>query len=511
MAALLSVNNIKLTPDSFEYGMVSQQIIAGNGIRVPLIWLESHLEPINGTVPFLLHPPLLPLLLAVLGGVTPHHYLAAQLLNVVCYVIISIFTYFLVKRISTRWLGMLAAVLVAVSFPMLRVNHFIWTEVLFISLTTATIFFVTGSRDSDHGNVNARLILGSICASAAIMSRYVGVALIPIFIWEVVVLIKNKRVTSKYISSIVSIILPVVTAAALFIRNYLFSGLLRGIDLPEVERSFLSAFKGTAKMIFSQFDLGNRSAAVIIAFALLFLVYVYFNKELRREMSKLFFSGLDVIIIYVLSYTGLIFISMVYKQPNFEVRFMSPLVPYLYILVIVSLYFIWNSLRFRVSSKVLSGGIMLFLCILTVGTLYKTYLQLPYFFDNKDRNYSFLNSCTYKWIAQNYKKDVAIATNEPFRLSFFGGYFVIKLPSSNWDKFTKIPENMDSLLPERMSVLGARSLALFNEIKGEHYGQYLAGLYMNREDHDKFLLVNECEDGVVYELKNGSELQKGNK
>jgi hypothetical protein len=52
-----------------------------------------------------------------------------------------------------------------------------------------------------------------------------------------------------------------------------------------------------------------------------------------------------------------------------------------------------------------------------------------------------------------------------------------------------------------MSILGSKVLSLFGEAEEQYDGRYLAELFNKREDNDNFILVHECEDGVVYHLR----------
>ena len=80
------------------YSLISQEIISGNGISVPMIYsLKYNYDFSSGMVPYLAQPPLLPLLFAMLGGVTPQNFFAAKILNVMSHVTISIFTFLLIK------------------------------------------------------------------------------------------------------------------------------------------------------------------------------------------------------------------------------------------------------------------------------------------------------------------------------------------------------------------------------------------------------------------------------
>ena len=46
LPALLAVKNIKISPDSMVYALISQEILSGNKIRLPIIKLVENYVPI---------------------------------------------------------------------------------------------------------------------------------------------------------------------------------------------------------------------------------------------------------------------------------------------------------------------------------------------------------------------------------------------------------------------------------------------------------------------------------
>lgn len=500
LAALLAVKNIKTSTDAMVYSLISQEILSGNGMRLPVIRLEDNYVPVNGAIPYPEEAPLLPIFFALLNGVTPQNFLPAQIINVISHVALSIFTFLLMKKIyGNSGIALLTGILVSVSFPMLRNANRMVTESLFIALTAAALYFLTLSRHFDKSV--KYLLLASICASAAILTRYPGMALIAVFIWEGFVLIKNRSVKLKYLSAFLAIILPLLVTGIVFIRNFLITGRIFGHNEPPPDRSYLEAFTGTIKMIFLQFSLGNLTVALIALFAILFIFYIIVNTSARRELSNYVHSGLDLIIAYIISYTLLLSVAMATSQTVFELRYVSPLVPFLFITGIVVIVYAWERIKLRGFQKLSLIGVILTLGIITFGNFYKSYLRSEEFLYKQDTHYSFLHSQTYNWIKENYGGNFIIATNRPYHLSFYGGYSTIVLPHKRFSPSIRIPDNMDLVLPDRMSKLGSRVLALFEKSDEQDEGSYIAGLFKNREDDDNFVLMHKFSDGVVYQLR----------
>jgi hypothetical protein len=144
---------------------------------------------------------------------------------------------------------------------------------------------------------------------------------------------------------------------------------------------------------------------------------------------------------------------------------------------------------------------VLSLGLITGGVFYKTYSNSGPLFSKQAGHYRILNSPTYKWIKENYGENVIITTNRPFHLSFFGGYSTIRLPHRRFNRNYRIPDSMESFLPERMFTSGSRVLALFEEAEEQYEGSYVAGLFSERKDDDNFVLTQKFSDGVLYHLK----------
>lgn len=501
LASFLAVKNIILTSDSFSYSLVSQQILAGSGIRIPISRFDN-IIPVDGTVPFLVQPPLTAVFYAMLGGVTPDNIYAAQLVNMICHGVITIITFLLMKRFFHETIAFLSGIIVAISLPLMDITHHMTSEALFIALTITAMYFLILSRQSYRNKYGRDLLLAGIFGSGAIMARYAGIALIVVFLWEMGRLIKNQQQPLKYGQVALAVTMPIFTIAGLFIRNYIYFGSVRGINLPDPERSFTEAVAGTFKMVFMQFQLGKYSSLIIISLTVLFAFYIFIHNKRQRAFLKYFHVGFDLPIIYVISYTAMICVTMTKDQPVFELRYVTPLVPYLLMGSIFCVVFGFENIKERFPRCSLYG-LILTLFLIFSGVAYKTFLNLPEFSYKQVKVYSILDSCTYNWLKENYANDVdvIIATNKPYRLSFFGGYSTIILPNRKFVPNAWMPEDMENTMLTRMSEVGARHLVLFEGVNENAFGSYIAELFNKRETNDKFNLLYECGDGVVYGLK----------
>jgi hypothetical protein len=70
-------------------------------------------------------PPLLPMLYALMGGVTPGNYLPAQIVNLLSHTAVSVFTFLIMRRLYEHdLLALLTGTLAAFSPPLLWNTHY---------------------------------------------------------------------------------------------------------------------------------------------------------------------------------------------------------------------------------------------------------------------------------------------------------------------------------------------------------------------------------------------------
>ncbi len=494
LPALLAVKNIKISPDSMRFALISQQLLLGHGIRVPIIRLEDNYTLIYGTVPFLDQMPFLPILFAILGGVTPDSYFPAQIINLISHIMTSLFTFLLMRRIHNNInIAMLAGLLVSTTFPLLNLTQHMLSEPLFLALITASIYSLILSRDKG----NKYYIISTFLTCLAILTRNAGIAIIPLFLFESFNMYRSRK---GFLIPIASSLLPIITATLLFLRNYLLSGNIRGFNYPPVERTLQEAFIGTIKMIFLQFQLGSLSTTAIVLLLVLFMPFIVIC--IRKIGKGFYHSGLDLIILFVISYTILVIFTMAKSQYLFEVRYVSPLVPFLFILFIYLIIIVGETLNLWGFYETARIWLATSLLMLTIGNAYKTVLNIPTFSYKQKGHYEILNLCTYKWVKEHIPEDAIITTNRAYHLSFFGGYSTVALPHKRFDPRIYVPDDMESLLPKRMEHLGSQFVVLFKTAEEGYEGKYIARLFTNRKSDENFDLIYECADGVIYKLKN---------
>lgn len=485
---------MNLSPDSLRYALVSQNILSGEGLSNPILWFDSPVS-INiekGLAPFVVQPPLYAILLSLFDGVFPDSYTAAQIVNGISLVVISTTSYLIYLEITKKYFESLTvALLILSSNPILLSASFISSELVFVSFIMLCIYFLIKARKYDF--TYRYYLFAGFFAAAAIATRYTGVVLILLFAYEFF----NKNSKNKS-AIVVSSIIPIFMLSALLLRNYILSGTIRGFYQPSPNRTYLESFKGTLEMTFLQFDIQRSMMIAIIALGLILITLLLVkNKNDYKILSAQKNSGIDLIVIFILLYFMLIVYAMTNNQPRWEERFMIPLVPFIFIILVLTLQ---NTLKTFFQTQYKRIYVLFFFVLISIDIfIYINNYQRAL---EKTQNYTqFKNYDLLKWIKSHYADEKIVTTNAPFRLAFFGGYSTLRLPTKSWNAGFEIPENMIDVLPVHMDDVHSKLLVLFGKLSEKEFGTYIAQLSHKKRDDEHFQLLYSTGEGAVFILK----------
>ncbi len=216
VAYATSLHGIGLTPDSVSYILLARDI-AENGFA-----FLSHGN-------FVLWPPFYPILLA-LGAKVTHSdpLLIARWLNF----LIAWLTVGLVGKSAAQFTKnhatiIFVSLLASFSIPLQFVWGFAWTEPLFIFLVLAILYLLSSSEEWNF----SKTLLLSLLISLAVMTRYIGVVLIPL---APIALWMRKELKRKewLFSSAVTTLIPSYLFGLYALRNYFFTGTFLGHRQP---------------------------------------------------------------------------------------------------------------------------------------------------------------------------------------------------------------------------------------------------------------------------------------
>jgi len=272
----ITAHGPSISPDSVEYISVARSLFAGKCFCV------------CGS-PQITFPPVYPALLALGGLLTNGDIIVAAHALAVILFGLNVFLLGLLVGKATRynWMYVIAAILIfGLSAPNIEIHSYAWSDPLFITFVLATFIFI--SEYLNHAR-SATIIMAGLMTALAIMTRYIGIALLPPTIF---VLISFDRSPSKH-KLRKSIIFSGFACLPLFfwlIRNTLVAQSLTG--RPLAVHWFTGRHMQTLIDVITDFVLPvsfpENFQKFIIAFAIVFIlaaiIFLLPFKDLRRKI-----------------------------------------------------------------------------------------------------------------------------------------------------------------------------------------------------------------------------------
>lgn len=503
-AAGYAVLDLKMSPDSLSYALVAENLLQGRGLVTPIIYPWSHPTP-QGYAPFTFQPPFYPLCLALLGGVRPGVLWPAMLWNVVGYVSIAAITFAMARRCTGPMAAVFASLIVIFSYAMWGNVHRMLSEYLFMGLFLASLLALQMSRDRDEPM--GLYAASGVLAASALATKFVGLALLPVMAYEAVWILRRQGFKPAVRAFAVMAGPALIVLVALWGRNYLLEGSIRGFPSPDPERSMADAVGGFLKVSVYQLGIpnyfGNRLLLLVgmlgVPAALLGIQAV--RKEYRLPVWR---TGLDQLVVLFFSYLALLVVALSRSEPRVESRFVIPVVPLAVTAAVAMIYHGWQSVH-RWQWTRLPGAVavvsLVYLLTTTVLISVDRRAWNPNRWDFAD---GFVELSCFQWLEENAAAGSMIATNRASQLPFFGPYKTIEIPSRGWHTKYPMPQDMEDWLATRMSALGADLLVLFdskNSRDEEKAGMFIASLSQGELVGQKFELLWSADGGSIYRLK----------
>lgn len=171
-------SGLGVSTDSVTYIAEARSFREGRGLQVPIgiseIYdeVETGREFVNATH----FPPLLPLVLALLGGSDEEPASAGRGLNALLLATTVVAVAFMVQRSTgSRGIALLAVCVIALSPAVLRTHAMLWSEPLFVALGVLGLLAL--ARYLEQGRVPT-LVAASVAVGLAWLTRYAGIAFV---------------------------------------------------------------------------------------------------------------------------------------------------------------------------------------------------------------------------------------------------------------------------------------------------------------------------------------------
>ena len=233
---------VGLYADSINYIAAARSLLAGDGFAN------------YGGDPYVLYPPLYPLLLATgLGAIDPAQIAAALNAPLFGITIFAVGIY-LLRRLAYRPLAIWATLTLALAIPLADIASFAMSETAFILAATLALISADRYLRQDSGGISALLWTAAFCALAW-QTRYIGIAAVGVA--GIALLLRpGAAIPRRAQRAAIFALITALPMAAWLLRNYLATGALIGSPLP-VQYSLPDALADiqTAIAAWSHFDL----------------------------------------------------------------------------------------------------------------------------------------------------------------------------------------------------------------------------------------------------------------
>ncbi|MAT42114.1 MAG: hypothetical protein CL609_07210 [Anaerolineaceae bacterium] len=271
---------IGISPDSIQYIGTARNLLSGTGFTT------------YNNSPLVLFPPLYSIFLALFGLLfQTDPLLLANVFNAVLFSIIILLSGFITYQLTQNSLilSILASLTIVFSTPLYMVTTMAWSETLFIFFI---ILFFSLLYLFSYKHQTIIFISFSVISAFAILTRYIGVVLIPVGIITIFLLSTIKR-KDKFVFSFIFILISSLPLGIWFIRNFLLTGTFTGSR----QFSSFSLFENFQSMIItlSKWFLPSEIPVSRFLIALVFLMVGFIIGYFMREFSniKFFFTPLE--------------------------------------------------------------------------------------------------------------------------------------------------------------------------------------------------------------------------
>jgi 4-amino-4-deoxy-L-arabinose transferase-like glycosyltransferase len=332
-----------LISDSFQYTASARSLASGDGFSLP--YGDGELQPMTK------YPPMFSILLAgfeLLGGTALR---GARILNIILFGLNIFLVFYSTRRLAhSNGFALLAALLFAISFVMVEAHSWALSEPLYISLSLASILLIQKYFEEIGASW---IVLTALAASAAFLTRYVGVSLV-LSIGIVILLIRTtakQRVRDVVLFGGIAV-LPV---ALWSLRAYLLTRTLNDRTLafhPLTRKNYVAMIDVLYGWFFpSSLVQGAEKIFLLLtvaAFSILLLWFWKIHKAPNNGLIKDSTPEKRISLlhgVYIVLYSLVIIASKTWIDADIGLsdRILSPMLVSMLILLTSGLSFLWNN------------------------------------------------------------------------------------------------------------------------------------------------------------------------
>ncbi|MEN6584586.1 MAG: hypothetical protein ABFE02_00855 [Sulfuricella sp.] len=320
------------SPDSLYYLNVAQHVSQGLGV----VETNFDLDAATPYKPMTSWPPLYPIVLSSVMGINAEPEMAAKYLGILLFVLSVLIFAVLATQIVGVFGGILASLFLVLQVPFFAVYTYAWSESLFLPLVLlayalATHGYLAPQSDVKAGRVQVSAVLAVLALIAACYTRYIGLVFAPPLLWTIYLgMEKGKR--GRYVVGMSLLIL--LSMSPLFIRNYLLTGSISGVQRALSEQSFWMNLQVLGKVFglhLLHFDVLQFVA--LIGGGIIAIIFVFRRRKAAQQSpvaSGPEIGAISLPLVWLVSYLGsLVFLSTWKAFDPIDTRLVSVGFPFL--------------------------------------------------------------------------------------------------------------------------------------------------------------------------------------
>ncbi len=354
LGILTTYNSVGITPDSVYYISVARNIADGRGF----IGYDGY--------KFILQPPLYPILLALIDRlfyVDP--LISAGYLNSILFGILIYFSgLILLNKLRCFYLTVIGTISVSVSVVMVILFLLALSEPLFILLVVLYLYYFEAYRANSS---ITNLILFSVAASLACLTRYAGVIIIFVGLCSIIIT-ERKSLKPLLNRSLLFALISSLPAGIWILRNFLVSGTLTGGRAGSsysLSQNIFYFFNTLTKWYLPiQFTSGILYSLLVLA-AVAFGIYFFTKGDLHKIQS---IKTNWPVMIFILFYSLTIIISSTTTAyDKIADRILSPI----FVPATILLFLVLDEVLFWIRKRVkYSRAGIIFVCLTALWLLH---------------------------------------------------------------------------------------------------------------------------------------------
>ncbi|WP_173067617.1 hypothetical protein [Sulfurimicrobium lacus] len=320
------------SPDSLYYLNVAQHISQGLGV----VETNFDLDVAAPYKPMTSWPPLYPVVLSSVMGTDADPEMAAKYLGILLFALSVLIFAVLATQIVGVFGGILASLFLMLQVPVFAVYTYAWSEVLFVPLVLlayalAAHGYFASQRDVKLGRAQVSAVFAVLALIAACYTRYIGLVFAPPLLWTIYLSMeKGKR--GRYVVGMS--LLMLLSMLPLFVRNYLLTGSISGVQRALSDQSFWMNLHALGKVFglhLLHFD--ALQFVTLIGGSVVAAIYVFRIRKAEQRSyveNRYEIGAITLPLVWLVSYLGaLVFLSTWKAFDPIDTRLVSVAFPFL--------------------------------------------------------------------------------------------------------------------------------------------------------------------------------------